>query len=167
MAKLKAQTLPLKRSGLIPNNEALPVLVYNGVFAGQTEEIERTFQRHQWSNSWTGGVLSYHHYHSNTHEVLGVKSGKADILIGGEEGQKLTIRAGDVLVLPAGTGHKNEAASEDFQVIGAYPNGSSFNMRKSSPEDYKQAEQEIPAVPLPGTDPVYGDSGPLLEVWYS
>jgi len=40
---------------------------------------------------------------------------------GGEAGQTLTVKAGDVLVLPAGTGHRCVEHSSVFVVVGAYP----------------------------------------------
>ncbi|HZG70472.1 MAG TPA: cupin domain-containing protein [Chondromyces sp.] len=154
----------LKDDGEIPNNPDLPVIVYEGVF-NDGLSIEETSARHNWKNSWTGDVFDYHHYHSNTHEVLGVKNGRATILVGGDAGERVELKNGDVVVLPAGTGHKKVESSEDFEVVGAYPGGSSYNMRERDPAARAQALAEIQNVPLPEMDPVYGDSGPLIEKW--
>ncbi|MBU8730693.1 cupin domain-containing protein [Cytobacillus oceanisediminis] len=161
----QTQTFQLGDDGQIPNNPDLPVIIYKAVFKEQPDEIEAAFNRHQWTGSWTGGVYDYHHYHSNTHEVLGVKAGQATVLIGGDQGERLELHQGDVILLPAGTGHKNAESSPDFEVVGAYPGGTSPNMKKKDPSDRVQALAEIKNVPVPQTDPVYGDEGPMLEEW--
>jgi uncharacterized protein YjlB len=155
----------LKDDGQIPNNPDLPVIVYQGIFNDNPNGIEETFNRHGWTGSWTGDVYDYHHYHSNSHEVLGVKSGEATILLGGDSGERVELKEGDVVVLPAGTGHKKIESSPDFAVVGAYPNGSSYNLREKDPGLRTQAVQEIRNVPVPQKDPVYGDEGPLLHKW--
>jgi uncharacterized protein YjlB len=154
----------IKDTGDIPNNPELPVIVYQGVF-NDNLNMESQFQLNNWTGTWTGDVYDYHHYHTNTHEVLGVKSGKATVLVGGDAGEKLELKAGDVVVLPAGTGHKKIDSSEDFEVVGAYPNGNKPDLKEKDPEGRTQALSQIKNVPLPETDPVYGESGPLLEKW--
>lgn len=52
------------------------------------------------------GVHPFHHYHSNGHETLGIYSGEVTVQFGGEAGIAITAKPGDVIVLPAGTGHK-------------------------------------------------------------
>jgi len=151
--------------GEIPNNPELPVIVYEQIFKDNPEDIESTFNRHEWTGSWSGGVYDYHHYHSNTHEVLGVKNGEATILVGGEEGERLQVKMGDVIVLPVGTGHKKIESSDDFQVVGAYPNGTNPNLRRRDIKSRTQDLAEIKNVPIPNTDPVFGDTGPLLDKW--
>ncbi|PPA69869.1 cupin domain-containing protein [Jeotgalibacillus proteolyticus] len=156
---------PFEDDGSIPNNQQLSVLVYEGAFKDNPDSIEKTFNENNWGNSWVGGVHDFHHYHSNTHEVLGVQSGSAMLQIGGEEGKMINIEAGDVLVLPAGTGHRNMKATEDFRIVGAYPEGAEYNMRTGEPGERPDVLEEIWHVPLPDTDPVYGKDGPLLSNW--
>lgn len=159
------QTIMLDDDGQIPNNQNFPVIIYKAAFKEQPGEIEAAFNRHQWTGSWTGGVYDYHHYHSNTHEVLGVKAGEATVLIGGDQGERFEISQGDVILLPAGTGHKKIESSPDFEVVGAYPGGTSPNMKKKDPSDRVQALAEINNVPVPQMDPVYGEEGPMLSEW--
>ncbi|UJH90752.1 cupin domain-containing protein [Antarcticibacterium sp. 1MA-6-2] len=119
-----------KDDGKIPNNK-LPLLLYKGAFIESGEEaanmLEENFTSNNWKNSWRNGVYDFHHYHSNTHEVLGVYSGKALLHLGGEEGEKIEVVAGDIIVIPAGVGHKN-LGSENFKIVGAYPDGRDYNM---------------------------------------
>ena len=71
---------------------------------------------------------------------------------------------GDVLVLPAGTGHCN-AGSADLLVIGAYPDGMSWDLRRGDPAEHEEVLQNIAGVPLPKADPVEGADGSLLNLW--
>ncbi|WP_046179842.1 cupin domain-containing protein [Domibacillus tundrae] len=154
-----------KDDGEIPNNAKLPVVVYAGVFADNPNDIEPVFNRNGWTNSWVNGVFDYHHYHTNTHEVLGINSGTAVVLIGGEQGEQLELKTGDVIVLPAGTGHKRLKQSPDFSVVGAYPDGKSPNLKKRDPDVRAESLSEIANVSVPDTDPVFGSDGPLLHQW--
>ncbi|MGI2327491.1 hypothetical protein [Planococcus sp. YIM B11945] len=149
----------------IPNNPTLPVIFYEGAFAENPEDIESVFNRNNWTNSWTNGVFDYHHYHSNTHEVLGVKSGSATIQLGGESGKMFEVTIGDVVVLPAGTGHKKIKATSDFQVVGAYPDGLKPNLKTGGSDERPVVLEEILDAPLPEKDPVYGEEGPVLDNW--
>ncbi|ASA26537.1 hypothetical protein B9T62_30045 [Paenibacillus donghaensis] len=158
-------TLWLHDDGMLPNNAQLPVLIYPGALAEAPQEIEARFNRNGWGNSWQNGVFNYHHYHSNCHEVLGVIRGSAALQLGGDSGETLHVGAGDVLVLPAGTAHKRLHSSADFSVAGAYPAGMDYNLRRDNAADRVEALKEIPGVPLPATDPVYGGDGPLRAHW--
>lgn len=75
------------------------------------------------------------------------------------------MKSGDVILLPAGTGHKRLHASSDFKVVGAYPNGMDYNLRRASPRERLIAIEEIKRVPIPEQDPIYGEAGPLLIYW--
>jgi uncharacterized protein YjlB len=77
----------------------------------------------------------------------------------------LEIAAGDVAVLPAGTGHQRLSASGDLLVVGAYPPAGTYDLCRATPADCARARATIPSVPLPATDPLYGADGPLPALW--
>jgi uncharacterized protein YjlB len=96
--------------------------------------------------------------------VLGIARGSGKVQFGGPKGRTLVLRAGDVAILPAGTGHRCLKASDDFLVIGAYPPTGTFDICKK-PNDRKKALVTIPKVARPRKDPVYGAKGSLLQTW--
>ncbi|RUT33457.1 cupin domain-containing protein [Paenibacillus zeisoli] len=165
MTTSEAISLHFSDDGIIPGNPNLPVLVYPEALKSNPRDTEAVFNSHGWLNSWTNGVFDYHHYHSNCHEVLGVTRGTIMLQLGGEQGRKIQLSAGDVALLPAGTGHKKLSASADFQIVGAYPGGMEYNTRRATREDRQKALAEIPQVPIPDTDPVYGSVGPVHTLW--
>jgi uncharacterized protein YjlB len=114
---------------------------------------------------WRNGVYDYAHYHATVHEVLGVARGHARVRFGGDRGKELEISAGDVAILPAGTGHQCVFASADFCVVGAYPPGPKMQITLPTPENYQRALKTIPEVKLPKSDPVAGEDGPLVRLW--
>jgi uncharacterized protein YjlB len=162
------QTYYFEDDGIIPNNR-LPLLVYKFPFPvgdSLADVMEETFASHNWTNSWRNGVYPYHHYHSITHEVVGVYAGSAELHLGGEEGEKITVTAGDVIVIPAGVGHKKISQSDDFAVIGAYPDGKDYDLMTGKEGERPNADERIAAVPLPETDPVLGKEGGVAEYWH-
>ncbi|EPD50808.1 hypothetical protein HMPREF1210_02316 [Paenisporosarcina sp. HGH0030] len=159
------QVFTFEDDGTIPNNPQLPVILYPGVFKHHPNEIEPTFRLNNWRNSWIDGVFDYHHYHSNAHEVLGVRAGSATLRIGGKYGETVEVRTGDVLVLPAGTGHKKLKGSTDFEVVGAYADGNEYNLKTGEHNERPRVLEEIKQVKAPSMDPVYGSRGPVLDRW--
>ena len=150
----------------VPNSEFPVVLYRKAADANDLEDHFRLqFWAHHWGGMWTDGIFGYHHYHSNAHEVMGVIDGEADLMLGGVEGRKLTIRRGDVLILPAGTGHRRLKASPEFRVVGAYPVGQEGYDIYTPSLDFANARGRLRAVPLPGQDPLYGPTGALLDIW--
>jgi len=166
-AGIEPQTIVFEDDGLVPNNP-MPFLVYKGVVdvsKNPEATIERLFGENGWGAMWRNGVYDYTHYHATVHEVLGVARGSARVQFGGEGGHALEIAAGDVAILPAGTGHQCLSASDDFCVVGAYPPGPPMQITRPTPENHAKALKTIPLVAVPATDPVMGRDGPLVRLW--
>lgn len=168
---LQVETTLLDADGPFPNNGDLPVLLYRDAFSAPAENlasaIERTFRANGWRGTWRNGIYGYHHYHSTAHEVLGIARGSASIQLGGPHGETFDVRQRDVIVLPAGIPHKKLKSSSDFLVVGAYPEGQSWDMNYGKPGERPDADANITQVPLPQRDPVQGTKGPLLMHWTS
>lgn len=163
-------TFQLKDAGIIPNHPHLPVLVYKKVSEGRTDDdcarwLEATWRTHGWTPAWRWGVYDFPHYHSTAHEILGVFRGRASLRIGHDAGVTLTVEAGDMIVLPAGTGHQNLGSSRDFQVVGGYPEGQQADLLRGEADERPRADERIRRVPLPSLDPVHGAEGPLVTHW--
>lgn len=160
-------TIVFQDDGLVPNNP-MPFLVYKAavdVSSNPEATIEQLFGKNGWGAMWRNGVYDFAHYHATVHEVLGVARGRARVQFGGEHGRALEIAAGDVAILPAGTGHQCLWASPDLLVVGAYPRTGRYDLCRGSKAEHAKALQSIPEVPLPDTDPVHGKDGPLMQLW--
>jgi uncharacterized protein YjlB len=161
-------TAVFEDDGLVPNNP-MPFLVYKQAIDLGNDHPEKTiedlFGANGWGDMWRNGIYDYLHYHATVHEALGVARGHARVRFGGDHGKEIEVTAGDVAILPAGTGHQCLSASSDFSVVGAYPPGAKMEVTRPTPENYRKAVKTIPQVELPNTDPVRGESGPLIKLW--
>jgi uncharacterized protein YjlB len=83
------------------------------------------FKHNGWTGIWTDTIHDYTHFHSNAHEVRGIAQGKVSLRLGGEDGSLVRLKAGDMLTLPAGVGHRRVCVDDGLKVIGAYPGGQS------------------------------------------
>ncbi len=156
--------------GTIPNNPALPFVLYRGGIdlTGSPDPeklIEQTFAANGWGEMWRNGVYPYVHYHSMIHEAMGVARGRAKVRFGGDKGREIDVVPGDVVILPAGTGHQCLTQSPDLVVIGAYPPNGKFDLCRGSKAEHAKALAAIPNVPRPAADPVFGPKGPLIALW--
>jgi uncharacterized protein YjlB len=141
----------------IPNHPRFPVLIYRGVGAAAdgADAARALLAEHGWGGAWVNGVFPYHHFHSTSHEVLAVVAGWATLELGGPQGRGFEVTAGDVLVLPAGTGHRRASSDAAFAVVGAYPAGQEdYDILRA---DEPGARERIAAVPAPAEDPVGGE----------
>ena len=154
-----------KDDGKIPNSK-YPVLLYRSAFELRDNDgakwLEKRFGENNWTNSWRNGVYSFHHFHSNTHEVLGIYAGSALLHLGGERGEKIEVTAGDILVIPAGVGHKN-LGSEGLGIVGAYPDGRDWDVKRGLPGERPAVDENIAKLPIPAADPLWGKN--LAEIW--
>lgn len=155
--------------GLIPNHPHWPLLVYRSAvsflrMSDPAAVLEALFEANGWGDTWRDGIYDYVHYHSRIHEVLGVARGSGKVRFGGAKGSSLSLKAGDVAILPAGTGHQCLSATRDFLVVGAYPPTGTYD-ECTTAEEHARALKSIPRVSRPRKDPVYGTSGPLLAEW--
>jgi len=159
----------LPPNGWVPNNSRLPVLVYRDVLDQTTpnhlaSELETRFRGNGWPPAWRGGIFAYHHYHSTSHELLAVYAGFARLMLGGPNAHELKVAPGDAIILPAGTGHCQITASNDFAVVGAYPPGQQiFDIRRVAPS--AEISRAIANLAFPACDPIEGPGGALATLW--
>lgn len=156
--------------GSIPNNPRLPMIVHTRAFdrpaSGENiRRVEKAMQANGWAPAWHNGIYPFPHYHATCHEALFIAQGWARVRFGGRHGVTLKVDAGDVAILPAGTGHQALAISDDLLVIGAYPQGSAYDLCRGSAAEYEAARAQIATVPVPDKDPVLADIGGVATLW--
>ena len=162
------QALYFEDDGATPNSR-FPVLFYRlklDPSGDNASAFEALFTAHQWTPLRRDGIFDYHHFHPNAHEALGIAWGQARLTLGGESGQIVSVERGDVLVLPAGTGHRCIECSYKFLVVGAYPYGQeNYDIQRPDRAAHQRAVARIAKVPLPQQDPVGGMRGALMTHW--
>lgn len=165
MAEQGLETLQFKPNGLVPNSR-FPVLIHRAgvtvpVGVELADAIEETFRRHDWLNNWRElGVYDYNHFHSTSHEVLGMARGHITLRLGGEGGTVVKLTAGDVLVLPAGTSHTRLEHSSDSRMVGGYPEGRDWDLIRDellTESESRAAIKLIGSLPIPARHPVTGE----------
>ena len=112
---MEREAFILHANGWLPNNERLAVEVYRGVVRAEGEKAAQAFETlfadHDWPPRWRDTIFDYHHYHSTTHEALGVFAGFATLALGGPGGRIIEVQAGDALLPPVGTGIAGSTAA--------------------------------------------------------
>jgi uncharacterized protein YjlB len=181
----------LPASGISPNNDELPLILYRGAVAftgGEPElDVENLFWGNGWGDGFRGDTFPFHHYHSVAHEVVGCARGRARIQFGGPDGPEFDVAAGDVVLIPAGVAHRRLDDAPGFVSVGAYPAGQQPDLcvfsradaetARRTPEvgdlnvvpveaaDLAAARARIARVALPESDPVGGAEGALAALW--
>jgi len=166
-ASMKTLQFQFEDDGTIPNS-VFPLVVYQQAFnpADNLDAVmEKAFADNNWGNAWRNGVYGYHHFHSIAHEVLGVYKGSATLQMGGESGEQLDVEAGDVVIIPAGTGHKKLSSSDDFAVLGAYPGGMEYDVLTGKDSERDKALENLARVPFPQSDPLLGTEKGIMDYW--
>jgi uncharacterized protein YjlB len=165
----KPRSVRFKDDGFTPNHPRWPLIIYRCAIAldgghDPAAVIEDLFEANECGDTWRNGIYDYEHYHARIHEVLGIARGKGRVRFGGRKGRIFMLNAGDVAILPAGTGHQCLSAADDFLVVGAYPPVGTCD-ECTTVEDRPGALKSIPKVPSPRKDPVYGSAGPPPKLW--
>lgn len=155
-----------KPNGMLPNSR-FPLLIHrNAVPGGGVEAVMSRFRANGWFNNWRyPGVYTYPHFHSTTHECLGVAAGWMEVDMFGEGGTRIRLETGDILVIPAGVSHCMVANSDDIMMVGGYPEGRDWDNvqeRFLSEEMRRAAAKRIMMLPIPARDPATGQS---MQEW--
>jgi uncharacterized protein YjlB len=163
----RASRMKFGDDGYVPNNPKCALLYYKRAFRfGRRHDpaavIEQTFAAHDWAQSWRNGIYTFVHYHSMTHEVLGVARGSATLRLGGNKGRTVKVSAGDVIIVPAGVGHECLKASTSFLAVGAYPPNGTYNECRGSFQEREKAIKSIRHVAKPRQHPLYGSR---IGIW--
>lgn len=112
----------------------------------------------------TASRYDFSHFHSTSHEVLGIAQGRAKLCFGHEDNPgrvEEVVSQGDVIIIPAGVSHPLlEDLRGGFQMVGCYPNGYNWDMCETG--DDKKV-QTIESLAWFERDPVYGNEGPALD----
>ncbi|WP_192986008.1 cupin domain-containing protein [Carnobacterium mobile] len=165
-----AETFYVEENQPFPNN-SLPVLYYpkrvTDLLGGSNsaKKVLALFEQNGYSNGWVNGIFPYHHFHATTHEVLACIAGEATVQLGGPDTEAYSFSKGDVLLLPAGVAHKRINANDEFQIVGAYPDGLEPDIQKGEAENYETIKQMVASVAKPDKDPVEGEDGAVLKYW--
>jgi uncharacterized protein YjlB len=151
--------------GIIPNHPRFPLLIYrDAVDTGSAQfkpgvVLDALFESNGWGRSWRDTVYDFVHFHSQIHEVMGIARGTAELECGGVKGKVIFVQQGDMVVLPAGTGHRLLKSSRRSLVVGAYPENGTYD-ECTDTRERPDAVKRIAKVPKPHLDPVYGKTGP-------
>ncbi|CEN62626.1 Putative Cupin domain protein [Aspergillus calidoustus] len=157
----------------IPNTslQSKPLMIYHQAFDASADELcEHLEKVGEVSPSWVYSMYSQTHFHSTSHEVLGVVSGSARLCFGGEGNPdrfEPTVAKGDLIIVPAGVGHRllsePDKSGGSFKMVGAYPVNKSWDMCYGEPGE-EAKRQNIPTLGWFQRDPLYGRDGPALQV---
>lgn len=167
----KPRLFSFKDDGKTPNNPSLPLIVYRSpVHRDDSYDpaaiFELLFQSNNWGDAWQATMYGYNHFHTGTHECLGIAKGTLLARFGGARGRQIELKAGDVVIIPAGVGHKHLRQSKDLLIVGCYPsNAGDYDEPKPSEIDHDEALARVAKVKRPLTDPVFGKKGPLRSIW--
>jgi hypothetical protein len=84
--------------GETPNNPKWPLVIYRSPvdLRGEFDPaaiFEDLFASNGWTESWRDGVYDFLHFHTRTHEALGIARGTAQIEFGGVKGKRLQLKS--------------------------------------------------------------------------
>jgi uncharacterized protein YjlB len=156
----------------IPNTsiQNKPLLIYHSAFIASASQLSaRLKEINEVVPQWQYPMYRRGHFHSTSHEVLGVISGRAFLCFGGEQNPMRVqpwVQAGDLIVVPAGVAHQLlQDPDGDFSMLGSYPQGKHWDMCYGvESEDEAKITKAIAQQAWFDRDPLYGDDGPAIHV---
>ncbi|TPX12399.1 uncharacterized protein E0L32_006811 [Thyridium curvatum] len=173
VSALRVSRHPIPAHARIPNTsiQNKPVLIYHGAFPAGDATTASGIEAHLSAvgvvaPQWCYTMYSTTHFHSTTHEVLCISRGRARLCLGGEDNPgrvEPVVGRGDVLVLPAGVGHRLLEDMGGFEMVGSYPVGCSWDMCYGK-EGEEGKVQGIKDIPWFSADPIYGEKGPAMDL---
>ncbi|KAH3911574.1 hypothetical protein HBI56_163010 [Parastagonospora nodorum] len=168
---LRLSTHFIPTHSLLPNTtpHSHPLYIYHAAFSPTTSPstLESHLAQHGLTPQWRYTMYTTTHYHSTTHEILCVFSGRARLLFGGDSNPgrvEAEVGAGDAIVVPAGVGHRlveDLGVGGGFEMVGAYPEGCYWDMCYGK-EGEEEKARRVGGVEWLKVDPLYGEDGPVV-----
>ncbi len=168
LALIESREIQCDPTVSIPNNPVLPALLYPQAIQIGTaaRQVKALYEDNGWTGTWVYTLFDFHHYHYAAHEALTVIAGRGLLQLGGDGGPEQALSEGDVVILPAGYGHKLLKSEGGFTVVGGYPAGQDdTGFHRAEATAAQRSLASIAATPLPACDPIYGDEGPVMKLW--
>ncbi|KAJ5091550.1 hypothetical protein NUU61_006420 [Penicillium alfredii] len=173
VSKIQVSMRQIPKWKRIPNTviHSKPLMIYHGAFDASAAELSAHLKMvGEVVPQWVNTMYSQTHFHSTTHEILGVVAGGARLCFGAEQNPQRfepTVHRGDIIIVPTGVGHRLlddlVEGGEQFKMVGAYPPHKDWDMCYGQPGEEEQV-QGIQNVPWFSRDPLYGNNGPILNV---
>ena len=80
-------------------------------------------------------------------------------------GYRIHLNRGDLVIIPAGVGHRCTKSSSDFICVGAYPGRVNYDTCYGLKEELAEARKRIKKLSVPSQDPLLGKPGILKSRW--
>lgn len=161
------QTFDFEPDDTMPGSPLPLILLAGAIPAGEAtpDAVMARLESNGWQGSWVYTVFDYWHYHVEGHEVLACIAGRGTVGFGGDGGAEVAMQPGDVVIIPAGVGHKRLSGDSSFRVVGAYPPGQTGAITRAGAVSVAEAARQIADLPLPQTDPVSGKAPGVVAAW--
>ncbi|KAI6038647.1 RmlC-like cupin domain-containing protein [Pisolithus marmoratus] len=171
LTSLRVSQYQIPKFNFYPNTsiQHRPLLIYHECFSNPSPPAIESYllSKGVVVPQWRYTMYNVSHFHSTTHEVLCIVSGRAKLCFGGEEDPERVetiVGQGDVVIVPAGVAHKLlEELDGDFLMVGSYPVGKDWDMCYGRPDEQDKI-QKIKDLGWFSRDPIYGSEGPVLHV---
>ncbi|KAL4934609.1 cupin domain-containing protein [Aspergillus undulatus] len=162
--RVTSREIPQWRKNPNSSIHAKPLLIYHAAFDATPDQLSKHLEEiGEVSPAWVYTMYSETHFHSTSHEVLGVVSGSARLCFGGEENPgrfEPNVAKGDLIIVPAGVAHRLLAETHEvqgpFKMVGAYPKGKSWDMCYGREDEGDEIRQNIEGLEWFKRDPLYG-----------